>query len=97
MDVIDDTKPSDENETREWQTTESTAESPVPPALVREVASQLKSLPNVMTYEEYAAIVHRIAGLKWRCELRARSLDQSRHTDEWTPSVIEAAAPLLSR
>ena len=36
--------------------------------LVREVAASLKSLAKVLPYAEYAAIVHRIAELRWRCE-----------------------------
>ena len=38
-----------------------------PPEVVREVASQLKSLSTIMPYEEYASIVHRVARLKWQC------------------------------
>ena len=39
-----------------------------PRELVREVAANLKSLAKVLPYPEYAAIVHRIAHLRWRCE-----------------------------
>ena len=39
-----------------------------PRDVVREVAASLKSLAKVMPYAEYAAIVHRIADLRWRCE-----------------------------
>jgi hypothetical protein len=38
-----------------------------PRELVREVASNMKSLAKVLPYAEYAAIVHRIADLRWRC------------------------------
>ena len=47
-----------------------------PREIVREVAFQLKSLPKVMPYEEYARIVHRVASLKWQyeqCDLSAPS------------------------
>jgi len=43
------------------------AKPPAPPEVVREVASQLKSLSTIMPYEEYASIVHRVARLKWQC------------------------------
>ena len=39
-----------------------------PQEVVREVAANLKSLARVLPYAEYAAIVHRIARLRWRCE-----------------------------
>ena len=39
-----------------------------PRELVREVAASLKSLAKVLPYPEYAAIVHQIAHLRWRCE-----------------------------
>ena len=39
-----------------------------PREVVREVAASLKSLAKVLPYPEYAAIVHRIAELRWRCE-----------------------------
>lgn len=39
-----------------------------PRELVQEVAASLKSLAKVVPYPEYAAIVHRIAELKYRCE-----------------------------
>ena len=38
-----------------------------PRELVREVAASLQSLAKVLPYPEYAAIVHRIADLRWRC------------------------------
>jgi hypothetical protein len=38
-----------------------------PRELVREVAASMKSLAKVLPYAEYAAIVHRIADLRWRC------------------------------
>jgi hypothetical protein len=46
---------------------ELAAKPPAPPEVVREVASQLKSLSTIMPYEEYASIVHRVARLKWQC------------------------------
>jgi hypothetical protein len=45
--------------------------SPVPTAIVREVAAGLKSLVKVMPYEEYARVVYRIARVRWHCELAA--------------------------
>ena len=39
-----------------------------PPEIVREVAASLKSLSRILPYADYAAIVHRIATLRWRCE-----------------------------
>jgi hypothetical protein len=39
-----------------------------PRELVRDVASNLKSLARILPYAEYAAIVHRIAQVRWRCE-----------------------------
>jgi hypothetical protein len=48
----------------------------VPIALVREVASELKSLAKVMPYEEYARVVYRIARVRQHCQ-RAAS-DSSR-------------------
>lgn len=42
-------------------------ETGVPAELIREVATGLKTLSKVLSYEEYAAIVHRVAWLKWRC------------------------------
>lgn len=38
-----------------------------PRELVQEVAASLKSLAKILPYAEYAAIVHRIAQLRWRC------------------------------
>ena len=43
-----------------------------PREIVREVAASLKSLSKILPYGEYAAIVHRIAQLRWRCESRER-------------------------
>ena len=42
-------------------------ESTAPRELVQEVAASLKSLSKILPYAEYAAIVHRIAQLRWRC------------------------------
>jgi hypothetical protein len=42
--------------------------SDVPRDLVREVAASLESLARLLSYDEYAFIVHRIASLRWRCE-----------------------------
>lgn len=43
-----------------------------PRELVREVAASLKSLAKVLPYAEYAAIVHHIARLRWRCRAEQR-------------------------
>ena len=53
--------------------------APVPSALVREVASGLKSLSKVLPYEEYASVVHRIARVRWQCQLAA---SHAQHGDE---------------
>lgn len=45
--------------------------TPVPMAVVREVASGLKSLAKVLPYEEYAGVVYRIARVRWQCQLAA--------------------------
>jgi hypothetical protein len=45
--------------------------APVPAAVVREVASGLKSLSAVLPYEEYASVVYRIARVRWHCQLAA--------------------------
>lgn len=42
-------------------------ESMAPREVVQEVAASLKSLSKILPYAEYAAIVHRIAQLRWRC------------------------------
>jgi hypothetical protein len=39
----------------------------VPTELIREVATRLKTLAKALPYDEYAAIVHRVAWLRWRC------------------------------
>ena len=39
-----------------------------PTELLRDIATQLKSLAKVLPYDDYAAIVHRIARVRWRCE-----------------------------
>lgn len=44
--------------------------SELPREILREVASNLKSLARILPYAEYAAIVRRIAEVRWRCELR---------------------------
>ena len=44
------------------------ADASLPPELLREVAARLKSLARVMPYDDYAAIVYRIARLRRRCE-----------------------------
>ena len=41
----------------------------LPREILRDVASNLKSLARILPYTEYAAIVHRIAEVRWRCEL----------------------------
>ena len=43
--------------------------SELPREIVREVASNLKSLARILPYTEYAAIVRRIAEVRWRCEV----------------------------
>lgn len=45
----------------------SSGGSAIPPELVREAAARLKALSKALPYEEYAAIVYRVARLKWRC------------------------------
>ena len=45
--------------------------SPVPTAVVREVAAGLKSLAKILPYEEYASVVYRIARVRWHCQLAA--------------------------
>jgi hypothetical protein len=45
--------------------------SPVPTAIVREVAAGLKSLAKVMPYDEYASVVYQIARVRWHCQLAA--------------------------
>lgn len=42
-------------------------EGELPRELLRDVASNLKSLARILPYAEYAAIVHRIAEVRWRC------------------------------
>jgi hypothetical protein len=42
-------------------------EAELPRELLRDVASNLKSLARILPYAEYAAIVHRIAEVRWRC------------------------------
>jgi hypothetical protein len=44
-----------------------------PRELLQYVASNLKSLARVLPYPEYAAIVRRIAEVRWRCELATAS------------------------
>lgn len=39
-----------------------------PRELIRDVASNLKALARILPYAEYAAIVHRIAEVRWRCQ-----------------------------
>ena len=56
-----------------------------PPEIVREVAAQLKSLPKVVPYEEYAWIVHSLARLRWRCECAGSAADP--HASEPDASV----------
>lgn len=77
---------------------ESTAELvndvPVPPDVVREVASGLKSLAKVVSYEEYATIVLQIARLKWRCGHSAGALDFFQSVDGPEPTVSEVATPV---
>ena len=41
----------------------------LPREILREVASNLKALSRILPYTEYAAIVRRIAEVRWRCEL----------------------------
>lgn len=41
----------------------------LPREILREVASNLKSLARILPYTEYAEIVRRIAEVRWRCEL----------------------------
>lgn len=55
-----------------------------PREIVREVAASLKSLSKVLPYADYAAIVHRIAKLRWRCEtsLPAVVFDEARDLRE---------------
>jgi hypothetical protein len=51
-----------------------------PRELLREVASNLKSLATILPYAEYAAIVRRIAEVRWRCEVGiARSASLPSH------------------
>jgi hypothetical protein len=45
--------------------------TPVPMAIVRDVASGLKSLAKVLPYDEYAGVVYRIARVRWQCQLAA--------------------------
>ena len=45
--------------------------APVPVAVVREVASGLKSLSKILPYDEYASVVYRIARVRWHCQLAA--------------------------
>lgn len=45
----------------------SNEEPTAPREVVREVAASLGSLAKVLPYEEFAAIVHHIARLRWRC------------------------------
>lgn len=42
--------------------------SELPREILREVASNLKSLARILPYAEYASIVRRIAEVRWRCE-----------------------------
>ena len=44
-----------------------------PTELLRDIATRLKSLAKVLPYDDYAAIVHRIARVRWRCEQSERS------------------------
>lgn len=44
-------------------------DSELPREILREVASNLKSLARILPYTEYAAIVRRISEVRWRCEL----------------------------
>lgn len=64
----------------------------VPRDLLRDVAAQMKSLSRVLPYPEYAAIVQRIARLKWRCMLG----DAPRSNiprPEWTAKTRNGDAP----
>jgi hypothetical protein len=53
----------------------------VPREFVREVAGNLRSLAKVLPYAEYAAIVHRIAHLRWRCTCSAQASELSDRTE----------------
>jgi hypothetical protein len=58
----------------------SDLESTAPRELVQEVAASLKSLSKILPYAEYAAIVHRIAQLRWRCSCAvAAGAPEDRH------------------
>lgn len=59
-----------------------------PRELVREVAASMKSLAKVLPYAEYAAIVHRIADLRWRCA-SSGSVSASYHAPVDVPELSD--------
>jgi hypothetical protein len=61
-----DSGPHDANPPRISEST-GDQEPAAPRELVREVADSLRSLAKVLPYGEYAAIVHHVARLRWRC------------------------------
>jgi hypothetical protein len=44
-----------------------------PRELLRDVAANLTSLATILPYPEFAAIVHRIAEVRWRCAVGVES------------------------
>lgn len=69
---VDEQGTDNEQERDSYQgDSESLGLAPAPSAVVREVASGLKSLSKVLPYEEYASVVYRIARVRWHCQLAA--------------------------
>lgn len=69
---VDEERTDNEQEGGAYQeSSERLNSSSVPTAVVREVASGLKSLARVMPYEDYAKVVYRIARVRWHCQLAA--------------------------
>jgi hypothetical protein len=68
MDSAQETlKPPSALQASELSFASSTIAADVPPEFVRQVAAGLKALAKVTPYDEYVAIVYRLARLKWRC------------------------------
>ena len=71
MDASEHTLDLTEHRAREYDRGAESADdgSSTPPEILRDVAACLKSLAKVLPYDEYVAILHQIARVKWRCTL----------------------------
>ena len=71
MDASEHTLDLTEHHAPEYHRGAESAEdgSSTPPEILRDVAACLKSLAKVLPYDEYVAVLHQIARVKWRCAL----------------------------